>query len=475
MVIDFSLIFCLFLDIQNLTDFWMALKASETVIESNQLIQLPKTVFILGNPKLGSSIFIRKCYPPLLSIALSTVQSSNLVILGNPGIGKTFFGYFIMLNLAKSDCTVVYENGKSPSSILFSPNEIKIGTIYDFLYYLYKPETYYIVDGTTPIQVPAKTILLTSPRREVWYQFSKCHCIIRYMPIWNIDETEQCRGKMFDYLSTEEVKSLYKKWGGIPRYILEKAKDVEIQNRLENSHFAVDLNILITAIGNPEALDSAAHRLIHLHVDGDFHSNLYYTFASEYIANLVYFNLYQTKRTELLQFLAVSHGLSAVGVLRGILFERHAHSMISKGGIFRIRELYHPDLNIPLTKTIDKKFDPLQEFLFDNDLDVQASNFYFRPKITNYESVDSFAKPNLLFQITGANKHPCKQNGIHKVLNLLGNPSDPMLFFIVPNDCFQNFKYQKYEDNTGHIMQEPTYKNVKKVKQFVLEIILLEN
>ena len=153
------------------------------------------------------------------------------------------------------------------------------------------------------------------------------------------------------------------------------------------------------------------------------------------------------------------------------MFERHAHTVISNGGSFKIRELLDTDVKDLPTKNL--QLPALQQLVFDNDSQVQSSNgYYYRPRINNYESVDSFEKPNLLFQMTSAREHPCKQAGIHKVLNLLGNPSNPSLYFIVPKDRFSDFKLQKYEDAHGKILQEPTFVNVKQVKQFVLAIEL---
>jgi hypothetical protein len=110
-----------------LSAFWNALKVCTTPIEKNQVIQLPTNVFILGNPRLGSSIFIRHCYPKLLETALSIIQqprTPHLVILGNPGIGQTYFGYVLLLHLARSDATVVYESGTEGRLFLLSRNVI---------------------------------------------------------------------------------------------------------------------------------------------------------------------------------------------------------------------------------------------------------------------------------------------------------------------------------------------------------------
>jgi hypothetical protein len=61
--------------------------------------------------------------------------------------------------------------------------------------------------------------------------------------------------------------------------------------------------------------------------------------------------------------------------------------------------------------------------------------------LATFESVDSFIKPNLLFQMTGAKDHPCKQTGLRDVLNILGNPLNPELYSVVP-DRFDTFTYQ---------------------------------
>ncbi|KAJ1537663.1 hypothetical protein HK096_002020, partial [Nowakowskiella sp. JEL0078] len=59
-----------------------------------------------------------------------------------------------------------------------------------------------------------------------------------------------------------------------------------------------------------------------------------------------------------------------------------------------------------------------------------------------------------------SNRKPCKQEGVHHVLTMLGNPATPKLYFVVPIDQFQSFQYQKYEDAQGMIFDAPTYGNV---------------
>jgi KaiC/GvpD/RAD55 family RecA-like ATPase len=57
-----------------------------------------------------------------LEIALSIIEtpdSPHLVIVGNPGIGKTYFGNVLLLHLARHGSTVVYESEKAKCRYLF--------------------------------------------------------------------------------------------------------------------------------------------------------------------------------------------------------------------------------------------------------------------------------------------------------------------------------------------------------------------
>jgi hypothetical protein len=75
--------------------------------------------------------------------------------------------------------------------------------------------------------------------------------------------------------------------------------------------------------------------------------------------------------------------------------------------------------------------------------------------------------------MTGAHKHPCKQAGLHDVLDLLGNPATPRLYFVVPPDRFADFRYQRYLDSKRRRMTMPSYVNVRKIQQFAMEVKLV--
>ena len=97
------------------------------------------------------------------------------------------------------------------------------------------------------------------------------------------------------------------------------------------------------------------------------------------------------------------------------------------------------------------------------------SDTFLQPASRNFESVDALAKANKLFQVTCARVHPCKQNGLLKALSLLGNAVAPRLYFVVPPDVFEGFKYQDYHTVRGGMVKVVDEK-LKKLEQYVIKI-----
>lgn len=330
-----------------------------------------------------------------------------MVILGNPGIGKTYFGYFLLLFLAHSGATVIYESYLQKEYLyLLTPNGVFTATRGSLYHLFMPPETFYIADGITPVDFPAKTILLTSLRRDIWHQFSKSSCHLRYMPVWSEEELYLCRSMIFPSIPEKLVKTLYLKWGGIARYVLKYALVKEQQALLSEALNISNIDSVVDSFGGSGAKSDASSRLIHRSVINGF-SGGPYEFASAYVVDEIYNRIYVKDRDHLMRFLSVPENVSETGQLRGILFEKHAHIVIAKGGSFKIR-----DLRSKLVSTLELPMD-LTAILFSNNHQIKKStNCYFRPVSKIFASVDSFIKPNLLFQMTCAQNHPCKQTGL---------------------------------------------------------------
>src|SRR3954452_4579121 len=75
-------------------EFWKELKNIE-ILSGQEFFQLKNTKFFSGH----SILYIRNCYDDLVEEALNA--TSNLRITGSPGIGKTFFSYYLLHELAR--------------------------------------------------------------------------------------------------------------------------------------------------------------------------------------------------------------------------------------------------------------------------------------------------------------------------------------------------------------------------------------
>ncbi|KAJ8330306.1 hypothetical protein O5D80_001866 [Batrachochytrium dendrobatidis] len=283
------------------------------------------------------------------------------------------------------------------------------------------------------------------------------------MPVWSKEELHSCRSMLFPTVPQELVESLYLKWGGIARYVLKYALVKEQQDFLDKALNISNIDSVVKSFGKyGEHLD-ASSCLIHISVSDGFHSGPY-QFASDYVVDEIYNRVYARDRDHLIRFVSVTREIGETGQLRGILFEKHAHTVIAKGGSFKIR-----DLRTKLESTLQLPMD-LTTLLFSNNSQVQdATNCYFRPISNIFESVDSFIKPNILFQMTCAKDHPCRQAGLRNVLKILGNPSKPELYFVVPPDRFACFTRQSYHGTDGQVLsQNDTIASVEKLTRFVL-------
>ncbi|CAG8764680.1 3754_t:CDS:2, partial [Dentiscutata erythropus] len=125
----------------------------------------------------------------------------------------------------------------------------------------------YVVDGIEPNEYESKTVLVCSPKKGNYKEFDKyIGTTIRYIPIWLLEEIQACRYGAFKYLKLSSVKSLYSKWGGIPRYILENVLDKAKQNHLQNAIDVVNEKIL-HYIGETDCSDDISHKLIHINTN----------------------------------------------------------------------------------------------------------------------------------------------------------------------------------------------------------------
>ncbi|CAG8634815.1 15358_t:CDS:2 [Funneliformis caledonium] len=457
---------------KELDEFWEDLKNAK-INDNEKFLRLSEGITFLGKEGGSSILYIRKSYRYMEKVIFKD-STRKLRITGNPGIGKTFFGFYLLYLLSQQTNTrIVYSSFTERSPIIFdgeaftTDNQTLINT------YLYNKDTWYIADGIEPKNVNAKTILVCSPRKEHYKRFDRyTGRIRRYMPVWTLEEIEVCRSNVFKNIDKITVEKMYNMWGGIPRYVLELTDD-DSQAELEHAINNVNNNILYF-VGESEGDICSSHKLAHIYTNDDPEENeepytkIIMRFASEYVAERIVSKIEERYKHELKCFVKSSSSESAFYSLRGALFEEIAHRILQKGGKFKIR---------PLDFTSKDSYIeiPKLEMCFYSKIDEIEVNKYYRPIQKNWESIDAIISPNVLFQMTVGSTHPVKMNGLDKLCEKLGGKlgnNKISFYFVLPKDQYVNFKKQNF-----HTADKKVARNIKRwindrVRQYALEIDL---
>lgn len=142
------------------------------------------------------------CYHHLADVFFGISENEfNLIITGTPGIGKTYFLFFLMylLRLKDPNAVVVLYRHLEKAWYLFSKEKICVaheGTKTAIIIrqkYLEDPKTWYLIDTAKPLRVRAKTLLVSYPNVKIYKEFLKSKTNIRFMPVWSKLDIDICR------------------------------------------------------------------------------------------------------------------------------------------------------------------------------------------------------------------------------------------------------------------------------------------
>ena len=326
-------------------------------------------------PQLGAvPLFVRHFYEgcyvgPLQSFTADPhAKYRKIIILGNPGIGKSAFGCYLLWRAIRERRTVVYMSDKHQHAwIFYASGEVQpfIAEQVKLIAALGDPGTVFIADSIEggPPAVEAFTIVLSSPKRSRWKELHKKSDAIRlFFPVYSWIEIQELCAVGFPP-STENtpagVHARYVRWGGVPRYVLEKL-DPDSQGMLDSAVTSLDLDSLAAFLGKNELEtdEGISHRLLHLKtrgetmtvaVDGEtdvallpnaweFYELARTELASDYTADIVYRALRQHASDKLQALLDGPPSNPSIATFFGTVYERYVLEMLATdGGTFRRR------------------------------------------------------------------------------------------------------------------------------------------
>ncbi|KAF8430001.1 hypothetical protein EV426DRAFT_579274 [Tirmania nivea] len=458
---------------------------------------------ILGSVKYGSKLFVREDYKSLYELCFKSVgnQSSgsnndnvsynntnvqeyyddreqllSFIITGTPGIGKTMFGAYIICRYAQEhpDSNIVWE-GSSGAVTLHADGNVSLGL--DILYD--DGGALYLVDAMLPtLEASRPFILFTSPNAIRFKELKKSATVQTLrMPIWGKSELKNLYMSNFPSVSNKDFNKRYKKWGGVPRSVLEKTGST-YQQELVAGLSKLDLEECVDSV-RTLGYDSGkvSGTILHTIVipDGTY-ENFTIGFASLYVEQQVLNTLKRNKMEEMCRFIQDSAGIAQWAATRGFVFEAVAHRVIAKGGNITVRRL---DQN--LSKDEVHAFPRAKTKCFDKIQDVNPK-YYYRPNNKNHESVDAVRLPDRfpqhpgeyieLFQMTVSSRHTVNVHGLKAFRDIDPDHNKIIrLYFVVPSDIFPQFQVpQTYTNKKGHKHRNLPKWIRERVEQWVMRL-----
>ncbi len=200
------------------------------------------------NSIMPSTLYIRDFYSRLLDSLLST---KNSILLGNPGVSKSMFQWYIIQRLvSEGRYELIIRQVGDEKFTFFFPG---IDKVYECPYntfllrnvitqrnyptlYLFEPEMSLI----EPFSTKLPTIITCSPDRARYHEFLKRGGIRNYMPCWKLDElllvgahvAKHCDSKLKDLFKPEAIEKRFDQFGGIFRYVIPSSKLQVVETEL---------------------------------------------------------------------------------------------------------------------------------------------------------------------------------------------------------------------------------------------------
>lgn len=321
-----------------------------------------------------------------------------------------------------------------------------------------------------PLDFKAKTVLFCSPDKRNYRDFVKLvGSTIRYLPVWTWDEIDSCRELLYNtdpLRSREAVREAFTRWGGIPRFVLEKLNDRAAQLSLNAAVAVTDSAKLEVAVGSIDSAGELSHKLLHIIVEKPY-VNFHVSFGTQHIADEVTQRL-ATERGAALEHLLRTATNPVMADIRGTLFEGYAHRRLAQGGVFKVRELFQ-DSKLGAETELALPPSRLCAISKMEEIDTFQDGDYLKPSVSNFPAVDSIRLPDIWFQMTVSRSHPVKHALVRTILDHFSG--NVRLYFVVPPDIFDDFKWQPIVNlGGGQPSAVPSFMN--RVSQHVLRLPL---
>ena len=421
------------------------------------------------------TIYVRKAYTDLYDKYFKESPRRHIMVTGNPGTGKTVFSYYVVHRLLcdNPQSSIVYGSHESERMFYISSEEVKCYSADDldrnFAFYMFDCGKGNRMEIRLPRVAEKGSFIFTSPSRDNYIEYHKKYLLSSdaigycvYMPIWSLEEVSFCNAHIYA-MDDDKVMERFAVWGGISRRIFasyDLMSEDHGERELKGVVSRTNVQNAIAIATDPFACDfEVSHTILHLNVDASDYSKPSVTFASRFVHRAVYQKVAQDNLSTVFKIMDKCSTSTTLRGIYGQLFESYCHDMLGCGKAFPVKSLENArakekDLDLP--QCVPVTFRDLSK------MNIEKNKLYI-PKQKNFESVDSILAPNMAFQITVAEEHAVKVNGLNRVKEAL-RCQELNLYFVVPKAIYSEYKKQPYHTKTG-----ATYKpHVSGIRQWVL-------
>lgn len=307
---------------------------TEEVVESSQdtgAFVLPQGMNWLHQvgpdvEKRGHSLFVRPCSGQICDLIDQHRRNLRLgaVVIGTPGIGKSWLSNLLLLRAAKEKRNVIFESVREDIAYFFEgatgtvrfADEPRAGRSRPWPF-ANDRNTLYIMDAggkgvhREPLGVSAFTVVLASPNEKHYGQFLKEIGFDSrfFMPDWTLDDLKAVlpfvEDREFKNVATDAVvEERYGKIGGVPRSVFgtqqgfDDAVSMLEQSLTSLSRF--DLSILDSKDTNWHLVPNFVFTLRSTHPFGS--RNTFVARASRYVEEYLFVYLDEVRAKELEDF-----------------------------------------------------------------------------------------------------------------------------------------------------------------------------
>ena len=410
------------------------------------------STFLGGKEVFGNQLFLRDCYFEMKQLIAEyfrldteTPNFGQVILTGTPGIGKSCFAYFFLLQLLGSDEEVVYQVGNrhwyfdGAEWRRFRDAAVSAAFLSTFRGWyicdMYKSQGNYVLEDSL------RTIILSSPKLGRFKDILNNGAGRYFLPTWTDEEMSIFIKMQEDRVNQEAARNIVKDWGNVPRNVIVNPAGT-LDQAIETITTMSSLQEKMRAAVNEDL--GLPSTLIHLVPSSDY-TTISARACSQKAAEMIFARLVKNEWDELVD-LAFSGSDSGLYTAAGLVFECFAHEVLKKGGNrYRLRSLGSGEDDKRASEEIDLHMKKSQAYFEFSTTGLKEwkimKNTYCKPKALNFPCVDALLLSDqevlYMFQMTRTEEHPIKLGPLCKMLTALRakNKFERVCFvFVLPSE-----------------------------------------